>query len=221
MPTKKEIIAELKEMKVQFDDTAKAEDLQYLLDVAKGTKQNVNAESPLPVKTEVPKEPINVNLPGEVGEMVKKMMQDIEDLKAANTSKDKTIEMLKEVADKGRMFNYENSHTGKNKSMKVKLSVFRGQIIVGWKTNKDELVKHPTTGKTVGEIQEYEILLLDKEGKITSTIVNGYPTFTDARYTERIECEVVGKKEDFAGNLEFDVQIPEFGKQTIHSRFVN
>src|SRR5882724_4590766 len=52
------------------------------------------------------------------------------------------LKMLTEVADKGRVFNYENAQPQK-KAMMVKLSLFNGGLIVGWRTLKDELIKHP------------------------------------------------------------------------------
>lgn|SRR3990167_1142204 len=129
------------------------------------------------------------------------------------------LKMLYEVADKGRVANYENQRQGK-KPFKVHLSKYLGGVIVGWRTIKDKAVYHPTTGKQVGEEQEYE-LLLDKNGTIEKVLVNGYPSFTDARYQERIECEVKGKKEDFDGKLTFDVVLPEGRVLSLDSRFVN
>lgn len=132
------------------------------------------------------------------------------------------IKMLTAVADKGRMFNYENQQQGaQKKPMKVKLSIYNNCYIIGWKTNKDELVKHPTTGLTVGEIQEYEVSLLSKDGQLSTALINGYPAFSNARYGERCECEVVGKSEDFAGNLEFDLLLPDGQKLKLSSRFIN
>jgi len=118
------------------------------------------------------------------------------------------MKMLYEVADKGRVFNYESKRTEKQPS-RVKLSVYNGKLVVGWRMVRDEPIYHPTTGKQVGENQEIEILLLDKEGKTEKIIVNGYPTFTNIRYTERIEAEIVGKKEDWNGNMTFDLKLPD------------
>jgi len=130
------------------------------------------------------------------------------------------LKMLYEVADKGRVYNYESARTDK-KPLKVKLSVYNGSIITGWRTIKDELIKHSTTGKTVGEVQEYEVLLLDKNDKVTKAILNGYSAFTDARYTERIDTEVVGKKEDYEGRITFDILLPDGRTIQLGSQFVN
>lgn len=135
------------------------------------------------------------------------------------------LKMLVEVADKGRVFNYQSSQKTKN-PIKVKLSVFRDSIIVGWRTVKDELVKHPTTGKTVGERQEYELMLLGKDSEGSYTVASkatleGYNAFSDARYDTRIEAEVVGKREDFEGSVDFDIMLPDGKMIKLNSRFVN
>lgn len=131
-----------------------------------------------------------------------------------------TLKMLYEVADKGRIFNYESQRTTK-KPLRVKLSKYQNKIIIGWRTVKDELIAHPTTGKIVGEKQEYELLLLDSEGNTSKALVDGYPNFTSARYTERIEADVVGKKEDFDGKTTFEIQLPDGRKISLDARFVN
>ena len=129
------------------------------------------------------------------------------------------LKMLYEVADKGRVYNYESSKAEK-KPLKVKLSKYKGGIIVGWRTLKDEYVFHPTTGKQVGEIQQYEVLI-DTDGKIEPTILDGYPSFTEARYVDRIECEIKGKKENYDGKITYDIQLPEGRVISLDSRFIN
>lgn len=132
----------------------------------------------------------------------------------------KQLKMLYEVADKGRIYNYESQRTEK-KPLRVKLSVYQDKTIIGWRTIKDKAVFHPTTGKQVGEEQEYELLLLDKEGKSSLSTVHGYPNFSEARYSERVECEVTGKKEDWDGKLTFDVKLPDGRTISLDSKFVN
>ena len=133
-------------------------------------------------------------------ETVNKLLAEVDELKKRDEENQAKLKMLYEVADKGRIFNYENKTTEK-KPLKVKLSFFQDGIIVGWRTVKDELIKHPTTGLIVGETQEYELLILDKEDKIKKIRLQGYPAFSNARYDERIECEVISRKEDFIGNI--------------------
>lgn len=132
----------------------------------------------------------------------------------------KQLKMLYEVADKGRIFNYENNNTEK-KPIKVKVSIIQGKTLVGWRTTKDELIKHPQTGKTIGEKQEFELVLLDNVGDKTTVLVDGYEAFSNARYNERVEAEVVSKKEDWKGNYTFDIKLPDGRIIPFDSRFVN
>src|SRR3990167_1113849 len=71
----------------------------------------------------------------------------IEELEKQNQEMRKSIEMLLAVADKGRVFNYENKGQQK-KTSKIKLSVFNEKVIVGWRTVKDEHIRDPRTGVT-------------------------------------------------------------------------
>ncbi len=144
----------------------------------------------------------------------------IEALEKRDEENQAKMKLLYEVADKGRVLNYENKQAGKQ-PMKVKLGVWNAGIIVGWRTTKDNLIKHPTTGLTVGEEQQFEILLLDKEGQTNKILIDGYPAFSNARYSQRIEVEVVGKKEDWDGNMTFDVILPDGRPLSLDSRFVN
>lgn len=137
----------------------------------------------------------------------------------------KQLKMLNAVADQGRKFNYENANAEK-KPIKVKLSIYNGNIIVGWRMVRDDLVKHPTTGKTVGEQHESELMLLGKDDKgeynvSSKVLLNSFQSFSDAHYNERIECEVVSRREDYGGKIDFDVLLPDGQIITINSRFVN
>jgi hypothetical protein len=153
-----------------------------------------------------------------------KVMQDlltkIEALEKRDLEKDAKIQMLTQVADKGRVFNYENKVSTK-KPLKAHLSVYNGKTIVGWRTIKDQLVKHPTTGSIVGEEQEYELLVIDKDNVTSKVLVRGYPAFSDARYTERIEVVIKGKKEDYNGNITYDVVLPDGRDLSLDARFIN
>jgi hypothetical protein len=151
---------------------------------------------------------------------VNKLLEKVEELERKDIENQKQLKMLYDVADKGRIFNYENQKKDKQ-AIKVKLSVFRGGLIVGWRTMKDELIKHPTTGLVVGENQEYELLILGKDGQTTKVIVNSYPAFSEARYVERVECEVVSRKEDYNGNISYDLLLPDGRQITLASQFIN
>jgi hypothetical protein len=130
------------------------------------------------------------------------------------------LKMLYEVADKGRVYNYENQRTEK-KPFKVKLSVFGGGIIIGWRTLKDELIKHPTTGMTVGENQEYELKILNSEGQERFVNVPSYPAFSNARYNERIDAEVISKSVGYDDEITYDVRLDDGKIIKLSARFVN
>jgi len=148
------------------------------------------------------------------------LLAKVEELERKDKENQAKLKMLYEVADKNRVVNYESKATEK-KSFKIKMSLFSDGIIVGWRTVRDELVKHPTTGTIVGENQEYELLILDNEGKIKKVNVIGYPAFSNARYNERVECEVVGRKESFEGKVAFDIRIPDGRVIEVPCQFVN
>jgi len=130
------------------------------------------------------------------------------------------LAMLYNVADKGRIQSYEKQHQGKQ-LLKVKLSVYDGKYIVGWRVVEDSYTYHPTTGQLVGETQTIEVELLDKDNKRSIVKLNGYKKFSDIRYTERVEVSVVSKKEDVSGNWTFDVELPDGRILSLDSRFVN
>ncbi len=178
-------------------------------------ENNIEKKRGRPAKTPT----VSENLPSN-SDAMEKLLAKVEALEKKDEENQAKLKMLYDVADKGRVLNYENAQPQK-KPFKVKLSKFRDGIIVGWRTVRDELVKHPTTGSTVGENQEYEILILDGQGGTQKASINGYPAFSNARYNERIDCEVVGKKEDFSGNISFEVLLLDGRKINIDSRFVN
>ena len=132
------------------------------------------------------------------------------------------LKMLREVADKGRVFNYESQQAqGQKKAMKVRLSRFAEGIIVGWKTAKDVKVFNPTTGKQVGEEYQVEIEVLKEDGTSQKVVLDGYPTFSDARNAERIEATVVGRKETMNGEVTYDVVLPDGRTIELSEKFVN
>lgn len=152
--------------------------------------------------------------------VLSKLLAEVEELKRKDEVNQKELEMLKAVADKGRVFNYESNKTEK-KPIKVKLSVFNGGIIIGWQTLKDRLIKNPTTGMTVGEEQSYEVLVLDAKNETKTIQIEGYPAFSNARYDERIEAEVIGKKEDWNGEVTYTIRLNDGREIELNGRFVN
>ncbi len=146
----------------------------------------------------------------------------LETLEEDNKKKDEQIEKLLAVANKGRLFNYESKQgePGK-KPFKVFLSGYEDGVIIGWRTVKDKLIKNPTTGLTVGEEQEYEVLVQDDAGNTTKKTIEGYPAFSEARYANRIEAEVTGQKVDWEGKTTLDVSLPGGKMVSLDSIYVN
>lgn len=189
--TKDEIKAALDAKDIQYDDDAKKPELEELL---------ASVEEQLAEPTEA--QPVTE-----------------EDEKIA--ALEAKIARLEAAADKGRLYHYDNqqAQVGK-KAKKVNIAVHNGKYLVGWRTLKDTIVKHPTTGVPVGEAQEYEILL-DNNGEIEKETVEGYPRFTDIRYAERVECPVVNESTDYQGNVTYEVQLPEGRTIKLASQFIN
>ena len=181
-------------------------------------KQNKPTKSTIPV--EKPTEPVVIPEPNKPQVDVAALIEKVDALVKKDEATQKELGMLRAVADKGRVFNYENKGAAK-KQMFVNLSVYDGKVIVGWRTLKDVLVKNPTTGRTVGEEQEYEILLLNDDGTIEKATINSYARFSEVRYSERIEARVTGKREDENGNFTFSVELPNGRTVDLDARFLN
>ena len=188
----------------------KKEKLKTQPDVGTENAPVVDKTIPNEVKLEEPKSDVQL------------LLEKVAELERKDKENETKLKMLVEVADKGRVFNYEATQSKENKQpFKVKLSLYGGGIMVGWRTVKDELVKHPTTGRTVGENQEFELLILQGNGDTQKVTLSNYVAFSNARYDNRIECVVVSKSDDFSGNTTFDVQLPDGRVIKIASSFVN
>ena len=132
------------------------------------------------------------------------------------------LAMLQDVADKGRVFNYESRKAALGKkSKRIKLSVFDGKFVIGWATLKDNLIKSPSTGLVVSEEQQYEVVLLGPDDSISKVKIDSYSRFTDIRYTERVEVDVVSQSEDYDGKITFNVKLPDGREIKLGSQFLN
>lgn len=132
----------------------------------------------------------------------------------------KQLKMLYEVADKGRVANYESKTVAK-KLMKVKLSVHDGGLIIGWQTKRDEIIRHPVTGLPMGENQEIEVKILMPDGNILKKTFSSYVAFSNAHYDERVEANVIGKSEGYDGTVLWTLELPDGRKLEISPAFVN
>lgn len=153
-------------------------------------------------------------------DVLESLLAKVEELEKKDQMNQEKLKMLYAVADKSRVFNYESKKSDK-KPLQIKISVWNDSYIIGWRTIKDRLIMNPTTGRTAGEEQEYELLLLGKDGSMTKQVVNGYQTFSDCRYGERVDCTVIGKKEDMSGNFTYEVILPNEQIIQLDQRFLN
>ena len=203
--------------KIIITEELKTLNPELLKDVNIGDKFDIIPELILKKKDEEPgPKTTTLKTPtGEAPEMVTISKETLGDIMSK-------LKMLEEVADKGRVMNYETKNAAQGKKpMRAQLSVFGDGILVGWRTMKDELIKHPTSGLVIGETQEFELLLLKPDDTIEKVTLNGYPTFSNARYNARIEVEIVGKEEDFEGNLKFTVKLPDGRTTKLAAAFLN
>ena len=168
------------------------------------TNKEIKGKLDAGLKTQFTPEPENISIPKSEWEQVQK-----------------TLEMLKNVADKGRVYNYESQQKTDKKLKRVKLSSHDGGLIVAWETQKDELVKHPVTGATVGENQQIQVKILMPNGDINKKDFNSYVSFSNARYDSRVECEVIGTSTDYNNKVSFTLALPDGRTLQIPDYFVN
>src|SRR3972149_8916042 len=79
------------------------------------------------------------------------LRKEIEQLKKTDGENKEKIKMLYDVADKGRVFNYENKKLNK-KPIIIKLALYKDGVIRGLKAIKAMLIQYPRIGLTIGEI---------------------------------------------------------------------
>lgn len=130
------------------------------------------------------------------------------------------IKILTEVADKNRLTRVEELRAQGKLVKKVKLNYMDGNLIIGWKTIKDEVYfdqdKRLHEEQIIGLYFEQEIvdgqeLQLGKE----------MPYQTFGRLVTKVPVEVIEEGKDRDGNTNFVVETDDGRKIKIDSRFVN
>jgi len=179
------------------------------VDVEKDDVDQVEIEGKVPEPSDTP-EPIETKEAPAPEPTIAELKQQVADL----------TRLVEATADKGRLLQYESTKQGK-KPLRVHLSKYMGGYIIGWRTIKDELIKHPTTGRVVGENQEYEVQILLPDSTVNTKTVIGYPAFSDARYTDRVQVEVASKKEDWNGQITFSLKLPDGRDYDLPGQFAN
>ena len=144
----------------------------------------------------------------------------LDKLLARVEKQDEKLKMLEAVADKGRVFNYESRRATK-KPMKVHLCKYNDKYIIGWRNALDVIKYHPTTGMPVGEEQQMELILLDKEGKTTKEMIHGYARFVEIGNTNKVECDVISKNESWDGKWTYNIKLPDGREISLDQAFIN
>jgi len=178
-------------------------------------------DTPTDIPPEAPESPETGAEPEKVSDDQKALLERIEELEKRDQENQEKLKMLYEVADKGRVFSWESKKNQKGHSQRIKLSVLDDKPVVGWRTVRDELITDPRTGATVGELQQYELTLLEPNGTHTIKSISGYKNFSDIRYENRIDCQVISKSEAYDGTMKFTVKLPDGRDVELDSRFIN
>ncbi len=136
----------------------------------------------------------------------------LDQILAKQESQDKEIEMLREVADKSRLYWWEEKNK-KPTTKVVRLTVIEGKIVVGWKTIIDEVFQD--TNGIFHEKQVIEIYFEDGTKKSLN-----YIDFT--RLTNKIEVELIKRmKDEEQGTESVTVKTKEGKEYTIGIEFIN
>lgn len=141
-------------------------------------------------------------------EMITVSVSEFEALKAK-------IEMLTEVADKGRLANWQSKHLD-FKLHKVMVNTLNGVIINGWKTVKNEVGKNPTTGLWF-EDQQNEYHFVDESKPQTLRLIDAN------RLIQKVSAEIVKRTSITDENGQHDIlTVDVAGTQyDIDAQFVN
>ena len=127
---------------------------------------------------------------------------------------EKEIQILREAADQKRLGRVEEMRLQGKLIKTVKLNTIDGQIIVGWKTVKDD-VYFDAEGR-LHETQIYEIHFFDKTVKPKEVDIRGFN-----RLITKVDAEVIEEGKDRDGNTNFTVMTKDGREIKIDSKFVN
>lgn len=128
-----------------------------------------------------------------------KRLDSVDEMKAELAKKDKDIEKLLAVADKGRMQNWESQHSEGELIRTVRLSMWERQVVLGWKTVKNEV---GFINGVLREEQTIKVFLLqtDKDGKIAAPKEVEVNLLNFNRFVEKVDAEVIKQSKDSKTN---------------------
>ena len=123
-------------------------------------------------------------------------------------------QILREAADQKRLGRVEELRLQGKLVKTVKLNTIDGQIIVGWKTVKDD-VYFDAEGR-LHETQIYEIYFFDKTVEPKQVDIRGFN-----RLITKVDAEVLEESKDRDGNTNFTVMTKDGREIKLDSKFVN
>lgn len=146
---------------------------------------------------------------------VETLSEQVGSLADENKKKDKQIEMLTEVADKGRLARYEEQNNGGELIRTAKVAFWRDLPIIGWKNVKDEVGFRD--GRLI--VNQITKLYLDqgKESPLEEDVEFLY-------WVQNVQSkigEVVERSENSNGAQFVTVQLKDGRKLKLDIRFIN
>jgi len=149
----------------------------------------------------------------EIGEdTLKAILEKQEKLENTIQQQAKDIEILREVADKGRLSKADQMRADGKIMKKVRVSKIGDMYVVGWKRIKDEV--YTDERGVIHEDQEVEYYFNDGEPQRMSDV-----RFSRNRRWEN--CEVISETKDKDGKLTYTVITPKGLELPIDITFVN
>jgi len=185
-----------------MEDTTKKDNIESDLDTTTGVQAG-----PLDSKSNDPAKPKK----GKVIEVDADTLQTVLD-RVAKLEEDNKI--LREAADQKRLGRVEDMRLQGKLVKTVKLNTIDGQVIVGWKTVKDD-VYFDAEGR-LHETQIYEIYFFDKTVEPRQVDIRGFN-----RLITKVDAEVLEEGKDRDGNTNFTVMTKDGREIKLDANFVN
>lgn len=149
----------------------------------------------------------------EVDESVlEKLLNKVEKLEQSDEAKTKELEILREVADKGRLNKADQARADGKLVKIVQLAKLGDAYVIGWKLTKDEV--YTDEKGTIHEDQQVTYYLNDKTEK-------EMPIVRFSRTRKMVKCEVLEEKTNREGQKSFLVLTPDGLELEIGITFIN
>lgn len=126
----------------------------------------------------------------------------------------KEIEVLREVADKNRLGRVEELRAQGKLVKSVRLNVFDGKVIIGWKKIRDDVYLDEKS-----RLHEDQVVGLFFEGE--TVVGHELDIRSFSRLITKVAVEVIEEGKDKDGNVNFTVQTKDGRTIKIDSKFVN